>query len=65
MNANLTAATEADLLRGINWFEKIVPGLGDQFESSFRLIQRKSTPFLPGAMMLRKETENVTYITFN
>ncbi|MCY2982998.1 MAG: type II toxin-antitoxin system RelE/ParE family toxin [Planctomycetota bacterium] len=35
MNALLTAETEADLLRGITWFEKIAIGLGDQFESEF------------------------------
>ncbi|MEQ1831028.1 MAG: type II toxin-antitoxin system RelE/ParE family toxin [Pirellula sp.] len=35
MNAKLTADTEADLLRGIKWFDKISFGLGDQFESEF------------------------------
>ncbi len=33
MNVKLTAATEADLLGGIEWFDRISPGLGDQFES--------------------------------
>ena len=35
MNAKLTADTEVDLLRGINWFDMIALGLGDQFESEF------------------------------
>ena len=35
MNAQLTAETEADLLRGIRWFDRIALGLGDQFESEF------------------------------
>ena len=35
MNAKLTADTEADLLRGIAWFDRISHGLGDQFESEF------------------------------
>jgi hypothetical protein len=35
MNAKLTAATEADLLRGIKWFDRISPGLGNQFEFEF------------------------------
>jgi hypothetical protein len=35
MNAKLTADTEADLLRGIQWFDKISFGLGDQFVSEF------------------------------
>ena len=35
MNVKLTAATEADLLRGIGWFDKISHGLGDQFELEF------------------------------
>ncbi len=35
MNAKLTAETEADLLRGMDWFDKISFGLGDQFESEF------------------------------
>jgi len=35
MNAKLTAETEADLLRGIGWFDKIAFGLGDQFETKF------------------------------
>jgi hypothetical protein len=35
MNAKLTADTQADLLRGIEWFDRISPGLGDQFQSEF------------------------------
>jgi len=35
MNAKLTAGTEADLLRGIEWFDRISLGLGDQFKSEF------------------------------
>ena len=35
MNAKLTAETEADLLRGIEWFDRISLGLGDQFEIEF------------------------------
>ncbi len=35
MNAKLTAETEADLLRAIEWFDKISLGLGDQLESEF------------------------------
>ena len=35
MNAKLTAKTEADLLRGMEWFDTISFGLGDQFESEF------------------------------
>lgn len=35
MNAKLTAETEADLLRGIEWFDRISLGLGDQFEYEF------------------------------
>lgn len=35
MKARLTDDTKLDLLRGIEWFERISPGLGDQFESEF------------------------------
>jgi hypothetical protein len=35
MSAKLTAETEADLLRGMEWFDRISLGLGDQFESEF------------------------------
>lgn len=35
MNVKLTAATEADLLRAIEWFDRISHGLGDQFEIEF------------------------------
>lgn len=48
MNAKLTAETEADLLRGIEWFDRLSPGLGDQFESEFyRALERtKKDPHL-------------------
>ena len=35
MKARLTAHTEADLLRGINWFDRISTGLGETFEAEF------------------------------
>lgn len=35
MKALLTAHTEADLLRGINWFDRISTGLGETFEAEF------------------------------
>jgi len=35
MNAKLTAETEVDLLCGIEWFDRISLGLGDQFEPEF------------------------------
>lgn len=35
MKARLTAHTEADLLRGIDWFDRIATGLGDAFEAEF------------------------------
>ncbi|MCO6455362.1 MAG: type II toxin-antitoxin system RelE/ParE family toxin [Pirellulaceae bacterium] len=35
MKAILTPETESDLLRGIEWFDRIAPGLGDQFELEF------------------------------
>ena len=35
MKAKLTPATESDLLRGIDWFERIAVGLGSQFETEF------------------------------
>ena len=48
MNVKLTAETEADLLRGIAWFDRILPGLGDQFESEFydALERIKQEPLL-------------------
>jgi hypothetical protein len=48
MNAKLTAATLTDLLRGMNWFEKIAAGLGDQFEFEFynALERVKQNPYL-------------------
>lgn len=48
MNAKLTPETEADLLRGIEWFDRILPGLGDQFESEFydALARIKQEPLL-------------------
>lgn len=35
MNVRLTTRTVADLLRGIDWFDRIALGLGDQFEMEF------------------------------
>ena len=35
MKARLTAHTEADLLRGIDWFDRISTGLGEMFEAEF------------------------------
>lgn len=35
MNAKLTSETQEDLLRGMEWFDRIAFGLGDQFESEF------------------------------
>jgi len=48
MNVKLTAETEADLLRGIEWFDRISPGLGDRFASEFyRSLERiKQEPHL-------------------
>ncbi|MCG8583838.1 MAG: type II toxin-antitoxin system RelE/ParE family toxin [Pirellulales bacterium] len=48
MRATLTRETENDLLRGIAWFDKIAPGLGDQFELEFyRALDRvKENPSL-------------------
>lgn len=35
MKARLTAHTEIDLLRGIDWFDIISTGLGEKFEAEF------------------------------
>jgi len=35
MKARLTAHTEIDLLRGIDWFDYISIGLGEEFEAEF------------------------------
>ncbi|MFO0943642.1 MAG: type II toxin-antitoxin system RelE/ParE family toxin [Pirellulales bacterium] len=35
MKVRYTEQSVADLLRGIDWFDRIAPGLGDQFESEF------------------------------
>lgn len=35
MKAKLTEATQFDLLRGIEWFESIASGLGEEFELEF------------------------------
>ncbi len=35
MKVKLTTGTVADLLRGINWFDRIALGLGDRFELEF------------------------------
>ena len=37
MKARLTAQTEIDLLRGIDWFDRISVGLGEKFEAEFYL----------------------------
>lgn len=48
MKVRLTARTEADLLRGIDWFDRISTGLGEMFESEFyRALERvKANPEL-------------------
>ena len=48
MKARLTAHTEADLLRGIDWFDRILTGLGEMFETEFyRALERvKANPEL-------------------
>ena len=48
MKARLTAHTEADLLRGIDWFDRIATGLGEAFEAEFyRALERvKANPEL-------------------
>ena len=35
MKVRLTANTEVDLLRGIDWFDRISIGLGEMFEAEF------------------------------
>lgn len=35
MKARLTAYTAGDLLRGIDWFDRISTGLGEMFEAEF------------------------------
>lgn len=37
MKALLTARTEIDLLRGIDWFDRVSIGLGELFEAEFYL----------------------------
>lgn len=37
MKARLTAQTEIDLLRGIDWFDRISIGLGESFSAEFYL----------------------------
>jgi hypothetical protein len=37
MKVRLTPHTENDLLRGIDWFDRISMGLGEQFEEEFYL----------------------------
>jgi hypothetical protein len=37
MKARLTPHTEDDLLRGIDWFDRISIGLGEKFEAEFYL----------------------------
>jgi hypothetical protein len=48
MKARLTVHTEADLLRGIDWFDRISIGLGEMFEAEFyRALERvKASPEL-------------------
>ena len=48
MKARLTAHTEVDLLRGIDWFDRISTGLGEMFEAEFyRALERvKANPEL-------------------
>lgn len=48
MKARLTAHTEGDLLRGIDWFDRISTGLGETFEAEFyRALERvKENPEL-------------------
>lgn len=43
MNAKLTSETQEDLLRGMEWFDKIAFGLGNQFESEFFVRLSEST----------------------
>ena len=41
MKVRLTANTEVDLLRGIDWFDRISIGLGEMFEAEFyRALER-------------------------
>ncbi len=41
MKARLTAQTEIDLLRGIDWFDRVSIGLGKKFEAEFyRALER-------------------------
>lgn len=48
MKVRLTAHTAADLLRGIDWFDRISTGLGEKFEAEFyRALERvKANPEL-------------------
>ena len=48
MKVRLTTQTEVDLLRGINWFDRISIGLGEMFEAEFyRALERvKDNPEL-------------------
>jgi len=58
MNAKLTAETEVDLLRGIEWFDRISLGLGDQFETEFfNALERIKGPpinYFPGSATVVK-----------
>lgn len=41
MKVGLTALTEVDLLRGIDWFDRISVGLGEMIEAEFyRALER-------------------------
>jgi hypothetical protein len=48
MKTRLTAHTEVDWLRGIDWFDRISTGLGELFEAEFyRALERvKANPEL-------------------
>jgi len=37
MKARLTAQTEMDLLRGMDWFDRVSIGLGEKFKAEFYL----------------------------
>jgi hypothetical protein len=42
MKARLTPHTENDLLRGIDWFDRISNGLGEKFEAEFYLALERA-----------------------
>lgn len=61
MKARLTPHTEADLLRGIDWFDRISTGLGETFEAEFyRALERvKANPQLFSRHTSRFGTQSV------